>query len=63
MGQCITGREVVNSFIANAPLISTTIDNMTVQAPSWFRDLLNPVPWPERRWAKYSEVYLSWRNA
>lgn len=47
MGQCVSPGQVIDSFIANTPLISTTIDDMTLQAPSWFRDMLNPTPWPE----------------
>lgn len=47
MVQCISSEQVKQAFIANAPLISSTIKNMELQAPNWYRDLLKPEPWPE----------------
>lgn len=44
---CLSPEQVNESFIANAPLISSTIKNMTLQAPNWFRDLYTATPWPE----------------
>lgn len=46
MVQCLSADAVNESFIANLPLISSTIKNMTIQAPNWFRDLYTPTPWP-----------------
>ena len=47
MTQCITPEQVNESFIVNAPLISDTIRNMSIAAPSWFRDVYTATPWPE----------------
>lgn len=47
MTQCITPESVNEAFIANTPLISSTIRNMTLQAPNWFRDLYVATPWPQ----------------
>lgn len=47
MTQCLTPQAVSEAFIANIPLIQSTIKNMTLQAPSWFRDVYTPMPWPE----------------
>lgn len=44
---CITPHEVSEAFIANIPLIQSTIRDMTLQAPNWFRDVYQPMPWPE----------------
>lgn len=56
MGQCISSEQVNESFIANAPLISATIKNMTLQAPSWYRDLYTPQPWPEDEGNSMQEI-------
>ena len=47
MTQCISPEQVSESFIANTPLIQSTIKNMTIQSPVWFRDMYNAQPWPE----------------
>ena len=44
---CLTPEQVNEAFIQNTPLIQSTIRNMTLQAPNWFRDLYNATPWPE----------------
>lgn len=47
MVQCIPTDNTTQAFIANAPLIGSTIKNMELEAPNWYRDLLKPQPWPE----------------
>lgn len=44
---CLTPESVSEAFIANTPLIQSTIKNMTIQSPNWFRDLYSPMPWPD----------------
>lgn len=44
---CITPHEVSEAFITNIPLIQSTIRDMTLQAPNWFRDVYQPMPWPD----------------
>lgn len=44
---CLSPQEVSQAFIANIPLIASTIRDMTLQAPNWFRDMYTPMPWPE----------------
>lgn len=47
MVQCITPHQVTEAFIANIPLMQSTIRDMTLAAPNWFRDIYKPMPWPE----------------
>lgn len=47
MVQCISPEQTTQAFLANAPLIAKTIQNMELQAPNWYRDLLKPEPWPD----------------
>lgn len=44
---CLSPDQVNESFIANTPLIQSTIRNMTIQSPNWYRDVYTPMPWPE----------------
>lgn len=46
MNQCLSAESVNESFIVNAPLISDTIRNMSLQSPNWFRDVYTATPWP-----------------
>jgi len=47
MVQCLSPSSVNEAFIANAPLIQSTIKNMTMQAPNWFRDMYSVELWPD----------------
>lgn len=47
MTVCLSPQQVNQAFIANAPLISETIKNLTIAAPNWYRDLYPVIPWPE----------------
>lgn len=56
MTQCITTEDTKQAFIANAPLIAKTLNNMELQAPNWYRELLKPEPWPEGAGLSLQEI-------
>jgi hypothetical protein len=47
MVQCLSEAAVNDIFIKNTPLLSSTIKDMTIQTPNWFRDVFQVLPWPE----------------
>lgn len=59
MVQCISPAEVTHTFLVNAPLIGSTIKNMELQAPNWYRDLLKPQPWPDEGGLSIQELEYS----
>lgn len=48
MGNCLmTENQVADSFLSGAPLIGKSILNLSLQAPSWYRDLWKLEEWPQ----------------